>query len=655
MSSESDFLDELVESIADGASINWEEIARRPAGDDLRRLLTVLRVVADVAEVHRSPAEELSLPADQVSTRPAGLHLTHDASVGEAQQPVDTATGAHLPGDLGRWGHLHLVRKIGEGAFGEVYHAHDTWLDHPVALKLLKPDVAGRYRSNRILHEARRLARVRHPNVVSVHGADSHDGKIGFWMDLIEGTTLAELVLAGRLSAGEATHIGQEVCRALAAVHQAELIHRDIKAQNVMRASDGGRIILMDFGAGEFIKERSASSRGQGTPLYLAPEILAGEDASVQTDIYAVGVLLFYLVTGGFPVRAASIADLIDAHKRGERRRLRDGRPDLPPSFVSIVERAIDPDPARRFASAGEMEAALTGGPTVGAGRIDIDKSIVRGTERTALQQVGIVALVIAVAVVATEALGLLASRVFEVTLGIESDFAAGPVEYFSVGFYAVLPFVLYWLAGFAIVGGLAGLRPLFRRPLEVIRKRWTALTGSWDPATVATIVFLSGAGGWLAITWACWSIFDALGVLIASPTGRSGDVAVLSSASRSLHLAQGHASAILSFLLGLAAWQWFPRLEKRAEDASRVRLLKWATATVAFMVVATAVVPRRFIWDRFEVVAFENQTAFVIGTSNDDLLLYSPYQEGGKRWRVRRDAPSLQRSGTTAQIFDPR
>ena len=261
-------------------------------------------------------------------------------------------------GGLGRWGHLELRRQIGEGAFGEVFRAHDSWLDHPVALKLLKPEIAQTDYSARILYEARRLARVRHPNVVSVHGADMHDGRIGFWMDLIEGETLADLVAGGRLSAGEASHIGGEVCLALAAVHRANLVH-DVKAQNVMRASDGGRIILMDFGAGEFIGKRSNSGRVRGTPLYLAPEIFKGADATFASDIYSLGVLLYHLVTGGYPVISTSVASLVDAHLKGERRRLRDARPDLPPSFVSVVERAIDPDPTRRFASAA-FYAALT-------------------------------------------------------------------------------------------------------------------------------------------------------------------------------------------------------------------------------------------------------------------------------------------------------
>jgi hypothetical protein len=115
-----------------------------------------------------------------------------------------------------------------------------------------------------------------------------------------------------------------------------------------------------------------------------------------------------------------------------------------------------------------------------------------------------------------------------------------------------------------------------------------------------------------------------------------------------------GDYSAYLSFLLGLAAWQWFPRMEKRAEDPARVRLLRWATVAVAFIVLATAIAPRRLIWEKFEVVAFENQPAFVIGSSREELLLYSRQGDERKRSRVRKDAASLQRTGATAHIFDP-
>ncbi len=135
-------------------------------------------------------------------------------------------------------------------------------------------------------------------------------------------------------------------------------MHRDVKAQNVLRES-GGRIVLMDFGTGEERTPAGGTARLVGTPLYLAPEILNGQPASVASDIYSVGVLLFYLVTSEFPTPAATMEQLREAHRRGQLRRLRDVRPDLPAAFISVVDRALDRDPAARYQSAGELEVAL--------------------------------------------------------------------------------------------------------------------------------------------------------------------------------------------------------------------------------------------------------------------------------------------------------
>ena len=134
-----------------------------------------------------------------------------------------------------------------------------------------------------------------------MYGADEHDGRVGLWTEFVRGESLDAVGRSahGPLGAREAALVGLDVCRALAAVHGAGLVHRDVKAQNVMREA-GGRIVLMDFGTGAEIA--GAHARLAGTPLYLAPEIFAGEPAtSLQSDIYSVGVLLFYLVTGAFP------------------------------------------------------------------------------------------------------------------------------------------------------------------------------------------------------------------------------------------------------------------------------------------------------------------------------------------------------------------
>ncbi len=627
-----DLVDRLAQSIADGSPIDWAEIDKLPADARLRQLFGLLRVVDGVAEVHRSlDATPRETDSADVSTYPFELE--------------------QLIGGIGQWGHLLLRRKIGEGGFGEVYHAHDIWLDHPVALKLFKPAIASPQAANRILHEARTLARIRHPNVVTVHGADSHNGRVGFWMDLIEGATLENIVQTGCLSAGEAAHIGQEVCRALAAVHHAGIIHRDVKAQNVMRAYDGGRIILMDFGAGELMKGKPTDWPRQGTPRYLAPEIFEGQDASVQSDIYAVGVMLYFLVSGAFPVRRASLPELIDAHRRGDLRRLRDVRPDAPAPFVSIVERALDPDPARRFGSAGEMEAALAGAPAAGIEPITLTRLGAATEERTGVQKITQVGVAVAVAIGMTGVLGLIACRGLEVALGIEPDFAAGVTDYFSIGVSALVPFAFWWLAGAAVFGTLVAIRPLLRGPLAAVR-RPLAVVGAIDSETAATLVFLAGAVSWVAITMWCSSIFAALESLRVG-AATATDLSVLSSTGRPLHLILSNYSAYLSFFLGWALWRWFPTFEKNASDRARVRLLKWATLAVAFLAVATATMPRRFLWENFEVVRFEKQPSFVIGSSGDELLLYYPYNDTLKHRRVRRTAPELERTGARARIFD--
>ena len=152
------------------------------------------------------------------------------------------------------------------------------------------------------------------------------------------------------------------MCEALAAVHSAGLLHRDVKAQNVMR-DRSGRVVLMDFGTGRLreLPDEAAVADLAGTPLYMAPELFSGGAAATQTDVYSVGVLLFRLVTGSFPLPARSLAEVRLGHEQNRAKRLRDERSDLPSAFVSIVERALARDPARRYTSAGELELALTG------------------------------------------------------------------------------------------------------------------------------------------------------------------------------------------------------------------------------------------------------------------------------------------------------
>ena len=198
------------------------------------------------------------------------------------------------------WGPLRLLEKIGQGAYGEVFRAWDYG-----ARSRGRPQTA-RCRSRLCQdhvapssNEGRLLARVRHPNVVTIYGAETIDDRVGLWMELVSGRTLEQILKEGTtFSAAEATRIGIDICRAVSAVHAAGLLHRDIKAHNVMLADDG-RVVLMDFGTKGTGQEIQAGSSIElaGTPVYLAPEVLAGSPATIQSDIYSLGVLLYHLVT----------------------------------------------------------------------------------------------------------------------------------------------------------------------------------------------------------------------------------------------------------------------------------------------------------------------------------------------------------------------
>jgi hypothetical protein len=262
-------------------------------------------------------------------------------------------------------------------------------------------------------------------------------------------------------------------------------------------------------------------------------------------------------------------------------------------------------------------------------------------------------ALVVGAGLIGTELLGLIASRFFEVALHIDTDFRAGATEYFAVGAAAVLPFVVFWSTGAAVLGMLAGLRPLFRSRIDSMWKRWAPRWESLDPAVLAASVFLAGVGCFALITARFWAVFAAITLLAQNPQTGGASLMILSPAAHNIHRAHGMYSVGLSFLLGLSAWLWFPRLEKRAADPSTVQLMKWATLTVAFLVVAMAAAPRRILWDTFEVVVFGNQRALVIGTSSQELLLSAPGAGEASRWRVRKDAPGLLRTGTTRELFD--
>ncbi len=261
------------------------------------------------------------------------------------------------------WGRFQIIQQIGVGTFGIVYRALDPILQIEVALKVTRPrhpELTAE--QDKALDEARRLVKVQHHNVVRAFGAERVANEIGLSMELVRGQTLDEIVRRhGPFSASEATVLGIDLCRALAAVHGAGILHGDIKAHNVMREA-GGRTVLMDFGTGRDLKRQPAVPGGDfaGTPLYLAPEVFTGSSRTMASEIYSVGVLLYFLVTGCYPVNGDTRTQIGQLHDRRDARKpLRDVRPDLPDSFIRVVDRALEESPERRYESAGALESAL--------------------------------------------------------------------------------------------------------------------------------------------------------------------------------------------------------------------------------------------------------------------------------------------------------
>ncbi|MGH9371600.1 MAG: serine/threonine-protein kinase [Vicinamibacterales bacterium] len=324
-----------------------EELQSMLARYELGPSLDLLRATADAV-----PAESPSPDSDE------SLDRTRPAPAGGDPSPVlRHPHGAATE----RWGGFALLEEVGRGGFGVVYRAWDSSLKREIALKVIDIRRLTGAREDTVLREGQMLARVRHPNVVTVYSAQQIGRDVGLAMEYIKGWTLSNLVVQqGPSSPREAIAIGIDLCGALAAVHGEGLVHRDLKASNVMRES-GGRIVLMDFGAGrELHREPGTWSDLHGTPLYMSPEVLRGSRATPASDVYSLGVLLFYLVTGRYPLSGARFEDVLRAHGRGARLALAECRSDLPDSFVAVVERALHVDATQRPQTAAALKRELS-------------------------------------------------------------------------------------------------------------------------------------------------------------------------------------------------------------------------------------------------------------------------------------------------------
>jgi eukaryotic-like serine/threonine-protein kinase len=267
-----------------------------------------------------------------------------------------------------RIGHYIIQEKLGEGGMGVVYRAHDEKLRRDVALKFLGVLATGSSASHeRVLQEARAISALNHPNICTVYEVGEHEGRPYIAMEFVEGRQLSMEIPSVGMSLDQMERYGMQLADALAHAHGRGIIHRDLKAANVM-LTPSGRVKVLDFG----ISRRLESSGGDettrfdkswesqhtftGTLPYVAPEVLKGEEADARSDIWSLGVLLFEMAAGKRPFRGATAYELSAAILRERTPAI---NPGLPPVLQGVIDRCLDKDPGQRYQSAGEVRAAL--------------------------------------------------------------------------------------------------------------------------------------------------------------------------------------------------------------------------------------------------------------------------------------------------------
>ncbi|MEE9234537.1 MAG: serine/threonine-protein kinase, partial [Candidatus Acidoferrales bacterium] len=264
--------------------------------------------------------------------------------------------------------HYRILEKLGGGGMGVVYKAEDTKLGRVVALKFLPEEAAqDRQAVERFQREARAASALNHPHICTIHDIDEHQGRPFIAMELLEGQTLKHKIGEQPLEIEEALRLGSEIADGLEAAHGKGIVHRDIKPANVF-VTRRGQAKLLDFGLAKLLRPVGDVTAGEtltksqaapGTLPYMAPEQLRGEAVDTRTDLWALGALLYEMVTGKRPFHEELVPRLIDAilHQAPVAPRALNSK--VPAELERAILKCLEKDPARRYASASELRAEL--------------------------------------------------------------------------------------------------------------------------------------------------------------------------------------------------------------------------------------------------------------------------------------------------------
>jgi serine/threonine-protein kinase len=271
-------------------------------------------------------------------------------------------------------GNYKLLRLIGEGGMGVVYEAEHTAMGRRAAVKMLRAESSRDEQTiRRFFNEARATNEVKHPGIVQIYDCGTApDGSPWLIMELLEGETLgARLARRGSLSPEEAVGIGAQAASVLAAAHKAGIVHRDLKPDNLFVVPDpnmpsGERVKVLDFGIAKLAARGDAGSmRTQtgmlmGTPLYMSPEQCRGtKQVDFRSDIYSLGLMIYQMLAGEPPFVSEGIGELFHMHMNVRQQPLGERVPSLPGGLSAAIDKALEKEPADRFADMGELQAAL--------------------------------------------------------------------------------------------------------------------------------------------------------------------------------------------------------------------------------------------------------------------------------------------------------
>jgi eukaryotic-like serine/threonine-protein kinase len=278
-----------------------------------------------------------------------------------------------------------LEELVGTGGMSSVYRAHDTLLERNVALKVLHAQYTDDDEFvERFKREARAVAQLSHPNIVTVIDRGEDDGRQYIVFEYIDGENLKERVVRnGRLGVSEALELAIQTARGLAFAHQHGLVHRDVKPQNVLLNGDG-QAKVTDFGIARTLDVDGVTQTGtvMGTSNYIAPEQASGQPVEVQTDVYSLGVVLYELLAGDVPFPGENFVSVAMKHVNDPPPNLLDVRKDVPLRVAAAIDRALEKDPSARFptmdAFAAELEACLASLDS--PGDVDAGETIALGT-----------------------------------------------------------------------------------------------------------------------------------------------------------------------------------------------------------------------------------------------------------------------------------